>query len=199
MFGMVEPFLLAFFAMYLVIPVLFATRQPPRLKGLVDGTLVFGTPAAMAVMQSELVWDMPYGLAWSAAVGSALYAVLAAMVLRHRNMRLLGQTYAALALGLGTLAIAFAFGAYTTFALWTIEGTAILWVCLRQRQLLGRLFAIVVQVGGAVQFFLDYPGYSRSNPWFNDAVFGLAILAVAAFISAALYRRHRDAIEIGRA
>lgn len=197
MFGTVEPFLLAFFAMYLVIPVLFATRQPPELKGLVDGTLVFGTPAAMAVMQSRLVWDMAYGLAWSAAVGAALYAVLAVMVLRHRNMRLLGQTYVALALGLGTLAIAFAFGAYTTFALWTIEGTAILWVCLRQRQLAGRLFAIVVQLGGAVQFFLDYLAYPRSSPWFNDAVFGLAILAVAGFISAALYRRHAASIHAG--
>ncbi len=44
LFATVEPFLLIFFAMYLVIPILFATRQPPELRGLVDGTLVFGTP-----------------------------------------------------------------------------------------------------------------------------------------------------------
>ena len=30
--------------MYLVIPVLFAMRTEPKLRGFVDGTLLFGTP-----------------------------------------------------------------------------------------------------------------------------------------------------------
>jgi len=197
LFGTIEPFLLAFFAIYLVLPILFAMRQPPELKGLVDGTLVFGTPAAVAAIQAKLVWDMAYGLAWSSAVGAALYAVLSVMVLRHKNMRLLGETYIALAVGLGTLAIFFAFGAYVTFALWTIEGTAILWVCLRQKHLLGRLFAILVQFAGAAYFFLDYSYYERLNPWFNDAVLGCAIIAAASFLSASLIRRHRDEISEG--
>ncbi|MFN0318483.1 MAG: DUF2339 domain-containing protein, partial [Burkholderiales bacterium] len=197
MFGTVEPFLIAYFVMYLVIPVLFALRQPPELKGLVDGTLVFGTPAAAAVMQAKLVWDMSYGLAWSAALGAALYAALALAVLWRENMRLLGLTYVALAVGLGTLAIAFAFGAYTTFALWTIEGTAILWVCLRQKNLFGRMAAILVQGAGAFQFFMEYDSYSRLNPWFNDAVLGCAIIAVAAFISAVLYRKNTANIASG--
>src|SRR5882672_6965032 len=197
LFDTVEPFLLAFFGIYLVIPILFATRQPPELKGLVDGTLVFGTPAAVASIQAKLVWDMPYGLAWSSAVGAALYGVLSIMALRHRNMKLLGETYVALAVGLGTLAIFFAFGAYTTFALWSIEGAAILWVCLRQKHLLGRLFAICVQVGGALYFALDFFGYARSNPWFNDAVLGCAIIAVASYISAHLLKRYREEITEG--
>jgi uncharacterized membrane protein len=194
LFASVEPFLLAFFAIYLIIPILFATRQPPELKGLVDGTLVFGTPAAVAVMQARLVSDMPHGLAWSSAIGAALYGVLSVMAFRHRNMRLLRQTYVALAVGLGTLAIFFAFGAYTTFALWSIEGAAILWVCLRQRELAGRLFAIAVQLGGALYFALDYREYLRFNPWFNDAVLGCVIISVASLVSAAMLRRYRDAL-----
>ena len=194
LFASVEPFLLAFFAIYLVIPILFATRQRPELKGFVDGTLVFGTPASVAAIQARLVWDMPYGLAWSSALGAALYGVLAVMVFRRPNMRLLGETYVALAVGLGTLAIFFAFGAYTTFALWSIEGAAILWVCLRQKQLAGRLFALAVQVAGALYFALDYFHYSRANPWFNDAVLGCAIVTVASLISAGMLRRYRDEI-----
>jgi uncharacterized membrane protein len=189
MFWTVEPFLLAFFAIYLVIPVLFATRQPPSLRGLVDGTLVFGTPAAVAVLQSRLVWDMPYGLAWSAAIGALLYGVLGVMTWRHGNMRLLRDTYVALAVGLGTLAIFFAFGAYTTFALWSIEGAAILWVGLRQKHLLARVFGLLVQAAGAAYFLLDYPSYSRLNPYFNDAVLGCAIIVLAGLISASLLRR----------
>ncbi|HYR35983.1 MAG TPA: DUF2339 domain-containing protein [Burkholderiales bacterium] len=194
LFWSIEPFLLAFFAIYLVIPIPFATRQPPELKGLVDGTLVFGTPAAVAAMQARLVWDMPYGLAWSSGVGAALYALLAVMAFRHRNMRLLAQTYVALAVGLGTLAVFYAFGAYTTFALWSIEGAAILWVCLRQKQLMGRLFALAVQVAGALYFALDFFAYSRTNPWFNDAVLGCAIIAVASALSAEMLRRYREEI-----
>ena len=197
MFWTIEPFLLAFFAIYLIIPVLFATRQPPSLRGLVDGTLVFGTPAALAVMQSRLVWDMPYGLAWSAAIGAFLYAVLSGMARRHPNMGLLSETYIALAVGLGTLAIFFAFGAYTTFALWSIEGAALLWVGLRQKHLLARVFALLVQAAGAGYFLLDYPSYSRFNPFFNDAVLGCAIIVVAALISASLLRRYRDHIGPG--
>jgi uncharacterized membrane protein len=197
MFWTIEPFLLAFFAIYLVIPVLFATRQPPSLKGLVDGTLVFGTPAAVAVMQSRLVSDMPYGLAWSAATGAALYALLSFMVWRNRNMRLLGQTYIALAIGLATLAIFFAFGAYTTFALWSIEGAALLWVGLRQKSLLARVSALLVQAAGAGYFFLDYVHYSRLNPFFNDATLGCAIIVVASLISASLLRRYREHLAEG--
>lgn len=197
MFWTIEPFLLAFFAIYLVIPILFATRQPPLLKGLVDGTLVFGTPAAVAVMQSRLVWDMPYGLAWSAAIGAALYTVLSLMVLRHQNMRLLSHTYIALAVGLATLAIFFAFGAYTTFALWSIEGAALLWVGLRQKNPLARAFALFVQAAGAGYFFLDYGRYSRFNPFFNDAILGCAIIVLASLVSASLLRRYRNQIEEG--
>ncbi|HEV7820857.1 MAG TPA: DUF2339 domain-containing protein, partial [Burkholderiales bacterium] len=76
LFDTVEPFVLIFFAMYLVIPILFATRQPPELKGLVDGTLVFGTPLSAAFMQAGLVRELPYGLAWSAGCAAALYALL---------------------------------------------------------------------------------------------------------------------------
>lgn len=197
LFSTVEPFLIAFFVIYLLIPILFAMRQPPELKGMVDGTLVFGTPAAVAVLQGRLVWDMPYGLAWSCALGAALYGLLSLMVFRHPNMKLLGETYIALAVGLGTLAIFYAFGAYTTFALWTIEGAAILWVCLRQKHLMGRLFAILVQAAGAAYFFLDYAWYPRFNPYFNDAVLGCAIIAAGSFISAALYRTYREEITEG--
>jgi len=194
LFASTEPFLLIFFGIYLIIPILFATRQPPELKGFVDGTLVFGTPAAAAFMQSGLVEGMEYGLAWSAAFACALYGALALLVIRREKMRLLGETYCALSVGFGTLAIFFAFGAYTTFALWTIEGAAILWVGLRQETRLARLFGLFVQMAGALYFFIDYGRYDRSSPLFNDAVLGCAIIAVASTISAALMRRYADRI-----
>lgn len=195
LFATVEPFVLIFFAMYLVIPILFAQQQPPELKGLVDGTLVFGTPITVAFMQAGLVKDMPYGLAWSAGCAALLYALLAGTTLRRDGMRLLGETYVALAIVFLTLAIFFAFDAYPTFALWTLEGAAVIWVGLRQRRLLARLFGLALQLAGAIYFLIKYPDYRLENPWFNDFVVGCVIIAASGFIIAWLMHRHRDAFD----
>ena len=194
LFATVEPFVLIFFALYLVIPILFATRQPPQLRGLVDGTLVFGTPLSTAFMQAALVRDMPHGLALSAGCAAALYAVLALGVLRRDGMRLLGETYIALATVFATMAIFFALDAYPTFALWTLEGAAIVWVGLRQRRLLARLFGIALQFGGAWLFLLHYADYALVNPWFNDFLFGCALIAIAGAITSWLMHKHRDVL-----
>ncbi|MDB5810696.1 MAG: hypothetical protein JWN94_2818 [Betaproteobacteria bacterium] len=194
LFATVEPFVLLFFATYLVIPILFATRQPPELKGLVDGMLVFGTPLSAAFMQSGLVRDLPYGLAWSAGCAAVLYAALAGLVLRREGMRLLGETYVALATVFATMAIFFALDAYPTFALWTLEGAAVVWVGLRQRRLLARLFGIALQFGGALLFLFHYAEYSRANPWFNDFVLGCALITLAGGITAWLMHKHREVL-----
>ena len=67
LFATTEPFLVLFTLLYLAIPVLFAMRvEPPKLRGFVDGTLVFGTPLVAFALQAELVADTEYGLAISA-------------------------------------------------------------------------------------------------------------------------------------
>ncbi len=194
LFATVEPFVLIFFAMYLVIPILFAQRQPPQLKGLVDGTLVFGTPLSVAFMQAGLVRELPYGLAWSAGLGAALYALLAAMVMRRDAMRLLGEAYIALAVVLATMAVFFALDAYPTFALWTLEGAAIVWIGLRQQRLLARLFGLLLQFAGAWLFLLHYSEYDRSQPWLNDFILGCALISTAGAITAWLMHKYREVL-----
>jgi uncharacterized membrane protein len=192
LFSSVEPFVLVFVAMYLVIPILFAQRQPPELKGLIDGTLVFGTPLCTAFMQAALVKDLPYGLAWSAGVASALYAVLAAMTIRREGLRLLGETYVALSVVFGTLTVFFAFDAYPTFALWTLEGAAIVWVGLRQRRALARWFGYALQLAGTAYFVSQYRTYDLSAPYWNPFVLGCAIVAAAGFILAWLLHKFAE-------
>lgn len=194
LFWSVEPFVLLFFVMYLIIPILFATRQPLELRGLVDGSLVFGTPLATAVMQAGLASDIPNGPAWSAAAGGAIYAAVAAATLPRAAMRLLGETYVALAVFLFTMAIFFACDAYPTFALWTLEGAAIVWVGLRQQRWLARAFGVLLQIAAAVYFLGNYASYDLSSPLFNDFVLGCLLIAVAAWISARLLHQRREAL-----
>jgi uncharacterized membrane protein len=180
--------------MYLVIPVLFARRQPPQLRGLVDATLVFGTPLVAAFMQAGLVRDLPYGLAWSAGSAAALYTGLALMVRRDAVMRVLAEAYVALAVAFATLTIFFALDAYPAFALWTLEGAAIVWIGLRQQRLIARMSGLALQVAGAVYFLSLYDTYDLTYPWFNDFVLGCLIIAAAALTTSGLMHRYREVL-----
>ena len=55
LFASTEPFLVLFFALYVAIAILFSVRQPPQLRGYVDGTLIFGTPIAAFGYQSAML------------------------------------------------------------------------------------------------------------------------------------------------
>lgn len=100
------------------------------------------------------------------------------------------QTYAALAVGLGTLAVFFGFDAYPTCAIWTLEGAAILWVGLRQARPLARAFGLLVQIAGAILFLTEYADLSRAHPLLNDAISGCMFVTAAGLFSALLLRRY---------
>lgn len=191
-FATVEPFLIAFFVLYVAIPIVFAHRQPPELKGFVDGTLIFGTPLSCAMMQAALTRGMGDNiLAWSAAGAALMYGVLAWSLWRRENMRVLAEAHLALAIVFGTVAPYFAFDAVPTFAFWALEGAAIVWLGCRQSRLLARLFGLFVQVGAAVYFVVKVSG-TVENPWFNNVTVGCALIAFSAWTSAWLLKRFAE-------
>ena len=107
LFTSTEPFLLAFFLFYQAIAILFAFRQPPKLRGIVDGTLVFGTPVIAFALQSRLVEDTEFGLAISAITVAVFYTLIATWLQRNqgKQMRLLIESFIALAVAFATIAI----------------------------------------------------------------------------------------------
>jgi uncharacterized membrane protein len=188
-FATVEPFLIVFFALYVAIPIVFAHRQPPELKGFVDGTLIFGTPLSCAMMQAALTRGMGDNiLAWSAAGVALMYGVLAWALWRRDNMRVLAEAHLALAIVFGTVAPYFAFDAVPTFAFWALEGAAIVWLGCRQDRLLARLFGLFVQIGAACYFAVKVSGVV-ANPWFNEITVGCALIAFSAWTSAWLLKK----------
>ena len=195
-FATVEPFLIGYFAIYLAIPILFAQRQPPELKGWVDGLLVFGTPLAVAALQAGLVQGMEgRPLAWSAAGAALLYLGLGLALLRRETLRLLAESELALAIAFTTLAFYFAFEGYPTFALWTLEGAGVVWLGIRQNRPLARGFGMLLQ-GGAAGYFLHLHGsYDESNPFFNDFILGCSFIALAGWLTGWLYHRYRDQLD----
>ena len=104
-FGTTEPFLILFFLFYVTIAVLFAHRQPPQLKGYIDGSLVFGVPLVGFTLQSALVHKMEWGLAYSALFLSTFYILLARALWKRQveGMRLLTEAFLALGVVFGSL------------------------------------------------------------------------------------------------
>src|SRR6266852_3809879 len=111
LFGSTEPFLGAFFLLYVAVPILYARRQAFVLRHYVDGTLVFGVPLVAFGLQTGLVRPFEYGAAWSAFSLGAFYLMLASALWRRtgENLRLLTESFLALGVGFGTLAIPLAF------------------------------------------------------------------------------------------
>ena len=192
-FATTEPFLIAFFLFYVAVVVLFALRQPPNLRGYIDGSLTFGMPAVAFTMQSRLVADIPFGRAYSAVAVSALYLVLArALWKRTPELRALAEAFLALSVVFLTLAIPLAFDGHVVAAGWALEGAALIWVGFKQNRLLARTVGALLLFAAGAAFGLMARPAGRDLPVLNSRFLGSAAIAIASAVGAYQYFRFAD-------
>ncbi len=192
LFWSTEPFLIAFFVFYQAIAILSAHRQPPNLRGLVDGTLIFGTPVIAFALQSKLVEGTEYGLAISAIVLAIAYVLTGVWLHRQRGpeMRLLTESFVALAVAFATIAVPLALDDRWTAVAWALEGAALTWVGVRQNGLLAKLAGTVLVFASGIAFISDGWIFDQGWPFINANFLGALLVAVASLFSA--YRLHAD-------
>ncbi len=186
LFASVEPFLIAFFLFYQAIAILFAFRQPPKLRGIVDGTLVFGTPVIAFALQSQLVEDTEYGLAISAVVLAVLYTLIATWLhrMQSKQLRLLIESFIALAVAFATIAIPLALDGRWTAVAWSLEGAALVWISVRQERILARLAGSALLIAAGIAY-ADYGWKNNLGiPVLNGNVLGGLLISVASVFSA---------------
>ncbi len=193
LFASVEPFLIAFFLFYVAIATHYAQRGD-RNKPAVDGTLVLGTPQQAFPLQVALLDGDEMAMAWSAIAIAVLYAALAWWLVRSRRATLLGQSFAALALGFATLAVPLALSARWTSASWAVEGAALVWLGLRQRRQLPQLAGLTLQVLAMIAYFngtmADYPDAQPGELFvLNGHALSVLLMAGSAFFISWLYER----------
>jgi len=190
-FASTEPFLIGFSLQYVAISILFALRQPPRLRGFVDATLVFGTPLVSFALQSQLVAAYQHGLAWSAAVAGVFYLLLWQALQRggRRHTGLLAEAFLALGIGFLTLTIPLAFDGRWTAAAWALEGAAMVWIGQRQARPLASLAGVLLQFAAAAALWWDMPTAGTGLPVFNAFHLACLTLATAGLLCAAQLRR----------
>ena len=157
LFASTEPFLVLYFLFYTAIAVLFAFRQSPRLRGYVDGTLLFGTPTIAFALQTQLLNDTEQGLAISAAIVAAFYAAMALWLRRtqEKNFELLTQAFVALAVAFATIAVPLALDERWTAIAWASEAAALVWIGVRQQTTLAKLTGTALLFGAGAEF-IDY-------------------------------------------
>ena len=194
-FATTEPFLILFFLMFTIIGVLFAFRQPPKLRGYLDGSLIFGTPIICFSLQAALVKDMQYGMAISALVISLFYVGLASFLWNkgdkrlRQGMRTLTEAFLALGVVFVTLAVPLALSGSWTAVTWAMEGAALVWVGVRQHRVIPRNFGFLLQLGAGFFFLLDADFNQSRLILFNGVFLGSLVIGLSGlFSSLTLYR-----------
>ncbi|HEY3487572.1 MAG TPA: DUF2339 domain-containing protein, partial [Gammaproteobacteria bacterium] len=196
LFDSTEPFLILFFLFYIVIAILFALRQPVRLRGYVDSTLVFGNPLFAFVIQSYLAQDFEYGMAYSSGAAGILYLLLAWRLLARdkQDLRLLAEAFLALAVVFLSLTVPFALDGEWITTAWALEGAALLWIGVRQQKRYAVAFALLLQLLAGGGYLLEAGGRGDSIAVLNALCLSSALVSVAGlFSSYYLYRNfHRS-------
>ena len=191
-FSSTEPFLLLFFAFYLLIPLLYARRQPAGRRDLVDGSLVFGTPLVAFSLQAGMLHEQPMTLALCALGLAAIYAVLARALIARASYTVLAQSHAVLAVGFATLAVPLALSARATGAVFALEGAGLAWLGLRQKRWLPQVSGALLQMGAAFAFVAGGDHWHEDLRFLlNPTAIGALLLAVAGFASAWSYQRRQ--------
>lgn len=189
-FASTEPFLLLFFAFYLLIPILYAWRQAAGRRDFIDGCLVFGTPLVAFSLQAGLLEGERMPLAFCALGLAALYAALAWWLKRREHFVALATPYALLAVGFATLAVPLALSAQTTACVFAVEGAALAWLGLRQQRTLPQLAGLALQLFAAAGFVIGVSdGPEPLTAVLNARFMGALLIALAGFASAWSYRR----------
>jgi uncharacterized membrane protein len=181
-----QPFLIAFFLIYLAASLMYALRHSHAPKQAVDATLIFGTPIVAFTLQAALMRETEYGAAFSALVLGALYLGLGSWLVKRTRgeplvNRWLAECFLALGLGFVTLAVPLALDGRWTSAVWAIEGAGVYWMGRRQGRWLPRAAGLVLQAMAAV-LFLDSLNLAAMGtlPFGNPQFVGATMLALAA-------------------
>ncbi len=195
-FATTEPFLILFFLFYVGIAILFAMKQPPQLKGYIDGTIVFGVPIISFGLQSVLVQPYAYGMAWSAFTLGLFYLGVAwALFLKgSQSMRALTEAFLAIGAAFGTLTIPLALDNRWTAAAWAMEGAALVWVGVRQERLKARISGMALQAAAGVAFLNDMAGTKADWAILNGHFLGCLAVSFAGLFSAFYLYRHQERV-----
>ena len=193
----VQPFIATFVLMYMVLPVLFAVREPPSIRRPWTASLVFGAPFMGLGLQYLVIGHTSHGVAVSALVLMGLEIVLYVVARRlGEDVGELAEALAALGIAFAAIAVPLWLGAYYITVAWALQGAILLWFGCRRSRGLAIAGGALLQFMAAVAFAthladtLSYDDGVLVILTKNFANFAAAaLLAVTGLASGVLFRR----------
>jgi uncharacterized membrane protein len=186
-FASTEPFLIAFFLIYLAIPILHGVRHPAARRGFLEGGLLFGTPLATLGLQWALVHEMRYGMAFSTLALAAIYLGLGAVMLRRApaQLRSLAETFVPIGVGFVTMAVPYGFDNHNlTGATWALEGAGLYYLGVRQSRWLSRLAGALLQLAAGAAVVGGMSRDASALPFLNTHFLAALLLALGSLFVA---------------
>lgn len=191
LYATTQPFLLAFFLIYVLVALLFAQLRHGQRPDYVDATLVFGTPIVGFGLQMRLVHEWEFGAAFSALALAGFYLTLASWLARRDDGKaLLREAFVALGAIFATLAIPLALSAQWTAGAWALEAAGVVWIGLRQQRRLARGFGylMLLLAGLSAALGLDL----HASDWVNGTTLGCLLVAAGSGFVALLLQQQRS-------
>jgi uncharacterized membrane protein len=186
-----QAFLIAFFAVFVVIMLLPARVAPAATRNdrWINGSLLFGLPTVVFALQYGLVRDTPYGPALSALVFAAFYVLLATWARKRPALATAFEASLAIGTVFLTLAIPFALDARSTSGAWALEGAGLVWLGWRQGRRVARGFGYALLFLAGAAMLAGHERFGIPTQIFNAYLFngllaGIAALAGAYFVQA---------------
>lgn len=183
-YASIQPFLIFFFLLYVTTAILYAKQQATKLKDIVDGTLVFGTPLLGFGLQAGLIKHVEFGMAFSALAVAAFYLLLALWLVKQARLQygLLIECFLALSGGFATLAVPLALDAHWTATVWAVEGAGVFWMGMRQQRWMARASGLALQAIAALVMMAALDRQPMAMLSFaNPEFIGAMLLALPAF------------------
>ncbi len=187
----VQPFIALYFFMYLAVMVLFSLRQPPNLKGFIDGSLMFGLPLIAFSQQLLITEHWPQGDVYSALGFACVYGLLARVLQKRlgQSHALFSYSLAVLAVGFATLLIPLLLNAKWTSVSFAIEAVALIWLGYQQARAFTRFAGLALYGFAGIALLLSGISAGATAILSGDFL-NLAVLAITGFAISRILDQH---------
>lgn len=194
-YALIQPFFAAYFAMYLLIGYWFTLRQGHKMRGFVDGSLVFGLPLVSFSQQLLLTEQFRQGDTFSAIAYALIYAGMYGLVRRQQrdDLKRFGQIQLGFAVMFASLIVPFWQGGQWTAFGWALEAAGLCWLGFVQQSRVSRVGAYLLMLGALLSFTLNLPTHT-GEWWFIQGDFiNLWVLALSLLVMASSIDRRPPA------
>lgn len=186
-------FIISNLLIYGVLAVVLSIRseKSEKYQHIIDLILLFGAPLFGFSLQYNITEQWEFGPAF-ASLGFGLFYIIGAYITLKVWQQLAKRTALyglAIGIGFSTLAIPLAFTASWTALVWLIEGAAITWAALSQRQYRFAWIGSTITLFGCISTLFANQSYSLSATSFIT-LYG--VMSGILLFSACLWHHYRD-------